>query len=79
MDLTIFEGSTDFANVRHERLAWMERMHAQGTLQEALVADTLLTLRLVFYAFGFAIMGICLYLLVNSLVYGLYLMNNFFI
>jgi len=79
MDLTIFEGSTDFADVCHERPAWMERMNAQGTLQETLIAGAPLTLRLVFYAFGFAIMGICLYLLINSLVHGIDLINNFFI
>ena len=79
MDLTIFEGSTDFANVRHERPAWMERMHAQGTLQEVLVAGAPHTLRLVFYAFGFAIMGACLYLFLNSLVHGIDLMKYLFI
>ncbi len=79
MDLTIFEGSTDFAKVRHERPAWIERMHAQGTLQEALVAGEPHTLRLVFYAFGFAIMGACLYLLVNSLVHGIDLVKYFFV
>jgi cytochrome b subunit of formate dehydrogenase len=79
MDLTIFEGSTDFAKVSHERPAWMERMHEQGTLQEALVAGAPHTLRLVFYAFGFAIMGACLYLFLNSLVHGIDLMKYFFV
>jgi hypothetical protein len=79
MDLTIFEGSTDFTKVRHERPAWIERMRELGTLQEALVTSAPHTLRLVFYAFGFAIMGACLYLFLNSLVHGIDLMKYFFI
>jgi len=79
MDLTIFEGSTDFVKVGHERPAWIERMHKQGTIQEALVAGAPLSLRLFFYVFGFAIMGTCIYLLVNSLVNGVDLVKYFFI
>ena len=79
MDLTIFEGSTNFANVRHERPAWINRMHEQGTLQKTLVAGAPQTLRLIFYAFGFAIMGVCLYLFFNSLVHGIDLVKYLFI
>jgi cytochrome b subunit of formate dehydrogenase len=79
MDLTIFEGSTDFVKVSHERPAWIERMREQGTLQETLIASVPHTLKLVFYVFGFTIMGACLYLFFNSLVHGIDLMKYFFI
>ncbi len=67
MDLVMFEGSLDLEKVCHERPAWVERLEQEGTLQSALDSSVPVSLRLVYYLFGFAIIIGCLYLLVNGL------------
>jgi len=58
--------SSGFRN--SDRPAWVERMEEEGYLQNAITVSAPVTLRLVFYVFGFAIIIGCLYLLVNDLV-----------
>ncbi len=70
MDLVMFEGSIDLEKVRHERPAWVERLELQGTLKGLLDQSSPLYLRIVYYAFGFAILIGCLYLLVHGLATG---------
>jgi cytochrome b subunit of formate dehydrogenase len=71
MDLAIFEGSVDLEKVRHERPAWVERLEKRGTLEDHLAQSTSIYLRVVYYVFGFTIISICLYLLINGLVNGM--------
>ncbi len=66
----MFEGSVDLEKVRHERPAWVERLEQQGTLEGLLVQSSPLYLRIVYYAFGFAVLIGCLYLLVLALATG---------
>jgi cytochrome b subunit of formate dehydrogenase len=68
MDLAMFEGSVGMEKVRHERPAWVERLEEEGCLQNAITVSAPVTLRVVSYVFGFAIIIGCLYLLVNGLV-----------
>ena len=66
MDLVMFEGGVDLEKARHERPDWVERMEKEGTLQDALVAKSTLSLRIIYQIFGFAIVIGCLYLMVNA-------------
>jgi hypothetical protein len=71
MDLTMFEGSVDLEKVRHERPAWVERLEEEGTLGDHLTKNTPIPLRVIYYIFGFTIISICLYLLINGLLNGM--------
>ncbi len=66
MDLVMFEGSIDLEKARHERPDWVDRIEKEGTLQDVLVAKSTLSLRIIYHAFGFAIVIGCLYLMVNA-------------
>jgi len=68
MDLVMFEGSVDLEKVRHERPEWVDRMEKEGKLQEAIVDNSPLALRIASYIFGFAMISGCLYLLINGLI-----------
>ena len=71
MDLTMFEGSVDLEKARHERPSWVERLEQRGTLQQHLTQSVSIPLRVIYYVFGFTIMSICLYLLINGLLNGM--------
>lgn len=66
MDLAMFDGGVDLEKARHERPEWVERLEKEGALQHALVANSPLSLRVIYHVFGFAIIIGCLYLLVNA-------------
>jgi cytochrome b subunit of formate dehydrogenase len=66
MDLVMFEGSIGLEKARHERPDWIERMEKEGVLQHALVAESPVSMRIIYHVFGFAIISGCLYLLVNA-------------
>jgi len=68
MDLVMFEGSIDLEKARHERPDWVERMEKDGSLQDALVAKSQISLRVIYHVFGFAIVIGCIYLLVNAFI-----------
>jgi cytochrome b subunit of formate dehydrogenase len=70
MDLAMFEGSVDLEKTRHERPAWIERLQSEGMLEGLLVQRAPFGLRSLYYLFGFSIMGGCLYLLINAVIYG---------
>ncbi len=70
MDLAMFEGSVDLEKTRHERPAWVERLQSQGMLEDLLVQRAPSGFRGIYYLFGFSIVGSCLYLLINAVIYG---------
>jgi hypothetical protein len=67
MDLVMFEGSLDLEKVRHERPAWVERLEQERKIKSILATDAPMGLRIAYYAFGFAVMVTCLYLIINGL------------
>lgn len=77
MDLAMFAGSVDLEKTRHERPAWVDRLEKNGALQDALVQNVPVSLRVVSYVFGFAVMFGCFYLLVNCLAIGAEMLGRF--
>jgi hypothetical protein len=68
MDRTIFEGSADLEEARHERPAWLERLEMEGKLQGCLVAEAPIGRRILFYAIGYLAVAVGLFLLIGGLV-----------
>lgn len=67
MDLAVFEGGVSLEHARRHRPGWVLRLESQGVLQEQLVPPASLPWRLVYYGLGFAVMAVCVYLLVGAL------------
>jgi len=70
MNEAMFSGSVHLEEALKEKPAWVERLELQGTLKGLLDQSSPLYLRIVYHAFGFAILIVCLYLLVHGLATG---------
>ena len=68
MDRTMFEGSADLEAVRHEKPAWIERLKNSSKLDDVLVTDAMPAQRFVYYVFGYAAVGVGLFLLIGALI-----------
>jgi len=75
MDLVMFEGSVDLEKTRHERPAWVERLEQQNALEGLITKSPPVSIRVVYYAFGFVMIIGCFYLLINGLVAGIGLLR----
>jgi cytochrome b subunit of formate dehydrogenase len=70
MDLTMFEGSVDIQELHHERPAWIERLKNNKALHNLMIKRVSMSQRYFYYLFGFAIIALCLYLLINTILNG---------
>jgi cytochrome b subunit of formate dehydrogenase len=68
MDRTMFEGSTDFRAVIHEKPLWIARLEQTGTLENALAPEANLPIRVAFYLIGYSALAAGIYLLIGSLI-----------
>ena len=68
MDRAMFEGSVNLEDARHERPAWIARLEQSGKLDGVLVSEAMTTQRVIYYAFGFAVVAVGLYLLIGALL-----------
>lgn len=67
MDRAMFEGSADFAHVRHERPAWIRRLEKANLLDGMLTTEAASGRRMVSYLFGYIGLAAGIYLLVGAL------------
>jgi len=67
MDRAMFEGSVDLAHARQEKGAWIERLAAEGRLDEMSGQEARAGARAAYYAFGLSMVALGLYLLVGLL------------
>ncbi len=68
LDGTIFEGGADLAAVEHERPAWIDRLAADGRLDQNLMRPASLRFRTAYTVFGLTAVAVGLYLLVGGLI-----------
>jgi len=71
MDLAMFEGSVNLDVARRERGDWIERLGHTGKLEDILVSKVKLGWRFLFYLFGYAVIGVGVFLLIGGLVNSL--------
>lgn len=68
MDRAMFEGSTSFEAMRHEKPAWIGRLDKQGELDGLMVGEVGTGRRAVYYVFGYAAVAAGLFLLIGALI-----------
>lgn len=73
MDRTIFEGSADIESVRHERPVWIARLEQSDELENALVVEAMPAQKALYYAIGFAAVGVGLFLLIGAIINAPYI------
>ena len=73
MDRAMFEGSADLEATRHERPAWVTRLHQAGALESLLVPEVTGSLRAVYYLLGYLFLAIGFFLLIGGLVNSPYI------
>jgi cytochrome b subunit of formate dehydrogenase len=73
MDRAMFEGSVDLEVASHERPFWVARLAQTGKLQRMLVPESSLASRALYYAFGYAAMGVGIFLLIGGLLNSPYI------
>lgn len=72
MDYAMFEGSVDVERLRHERPEWAERLAREGRLARGTTARTSPGLRIAYLVFGWLVIAIGVYLLVNGIMNARY-------
>ena len=65
---TMFEGSKNIDHMREEHPAWIARMEADGTLDDALCPPAPVPLRILYFGVGYALIGLGVFLLVFGLI-----------
>ena len=65
---SMFAGSADLEHLREEHPAWIERLEAEGRLDQALVAPPPVLVRILYFGVGYALIGLGLFLLVFALM-----------
>lgn len=73
MDRTMFEGSADFAAMRHEKPAWVARLEETGQLESALVPEVSSGRRALIYLIGMTAVAVGVFLLIGGLVNSPYI------
>jgi len=56
-----------------EKPAWVERLKNEGRLEAAAAKRPVLWYRVVYFVFGYAALGIGVYLLINGIIYSPYI------
>lgn len=64
----MFDGSLPLDEAREDHPAWVERLEAEGNLDEALVKEPPVPLRIAYFMVGYALIGFGVFLLVFALI-----------
>ncbi len=67
MDRAMFEGSADLETIQGEKPSWIDRLKSNGELEGMRVAEAAAPRKAVFFIFGYAMVGIGLFLLIGAL------------
>ncbi len=65
---SMFDGTLSLANAREEHSEWVERLEREGRLEEYLVPEPPVYLRILYFGVGYAIMGFAVVLMVYALM-----------
>ena len=66
----IFHGAAELHELEKEHPAWIERMRAEGKLEEHLITQPPRAVQIAFFSFGLAMVGLGLLLLVGMLIFA---------
>jgi len=64
---SMFDGSVDLKEAKHEHAAWVARLEKEGRLDGELVTPPPVPLRVLYFVFGYTIIGLGLFLLVFAI------------
>ena len=64
---SMFDGTVDLEDARHEHPEWVARLEAQGHLDGATVTPPPVPLRIIYFVFGYSIILLGLFLLVFAI------------
>ncbi len=65
---SMFDGSVDLEDARHEHPGWVARLEKEGRLDAALVAPPPVPLRILYFGVGYAIIALGVFLLVFAII-----------
>ena len=68
MDRAMFEGSSDWSTIQHEKPAWVTRLEEGGRTKDLMVKEASVGLRVLYYIVGYAAMAVGVFLLIGGLV-----------
>lgn len=66
----IFHGAAELQALEHEHPAWIERMRAEGKLEERIITQPPRAVQIAFFSFGLAMVALGLLLLLGMLVFA---------
>lgn len=66
----IFHGAAEFKALEHEHPAWIERIRAEGKLEERIINQPPRAVQIAFFGFGLAMVAVGLLLLLGMLVFA---------
>jgi len=65
---TMFDGGMTVEHIRHEHPAWLDRLEKEGRLEEMVVPEPPIALRIIYFGFGYAMILLGLFLLVYGII-----------
>ncbi|MEW6532354.1 MAG: cytochrome b/b6 domain-containing protein [Thermodesulfobacteriota bacterium] len=72
LNQAMFSGSVPMEEASSEKPAWIARLESEGKLEQATVVAPSLPFRVAYLIFGYSVMGVGVYLLINGIVYSRY-------
>lgn len=66
----MFSGSIELKEAMEEKPAWVERLKKEGTLEQVRAKPPVLWYRVLYYIFGWVVLGFGFYLLINVIVHS---------
>ncbi|MEJ2155390.1 MAG: cytochrome C [Desulfobacteraceae bacterium] len=70
MNEAMFSGSVPLPEAKEEKPGWVEQMQQQGRLELAAANPPSTMYRVIYFLFGYAALGIGVYLLINGILYS---------
>lgn len=73
MNEAMFSGTVSLEEAEEEKPAWVEHLRLEDKLEASVKSMPALWLRWIYFIFGYTIIGIGLYLLINGIIYSRYI------
>lgn len=73
MNEAMFAGSVSVEELTEEKPAWMEQLQNEGKIETVKTKTPSLFYRITYFIFGYAALGLGVYLLINGIVYSRYI------